>query len=81
MKKTRLVKPHLDIDALVGELTGAYSLRPEDISSAIGCTYLTARNWTEGKSTPLPVFREKLQKLLREMESGKCPTIGQRLAG
>ncbi len=41
------------------------------MASIIGVSAMTWARWEKGQSSPLPVFREKLKKLLRYAEGEK----------
>ena len=57
------------MDVIVKELRKKLGLTQQQLADKLGVVGYTVRRWEAGKSNPLPVFQEKLEKLAKSVKT------------
>ena len=57
-------------------LVDKFRVSKEEIAYRVGCSAMSVHRWYLGESLPLPIYRDKLAKLIKSKRNGEndpCP--------
>lgn len=56
------------MEMTIKEIREALKMTQSELAYKLGCGWVTVCRWENGKSKPSPVFKDKLNKLIRQIK-------------